>query len=273
MSSRERERRALFASALAALDRELDWELLGASYCREGGREFFPPEQRAAILDAGLRFAGDVGEALETLLPPSGPGASLYLGAAVAELAPILYETLVAGRRLDWHNVPGTEADELDRALARVEEELGTALPRPRTEGSPADAAPYDHVWCASVLTDPDAFPALHDELYERRGGPLAVGGGDLRRERAAAEQLVGKLVDSAAPVALVSTTDEELSFFERAAERRGSVLEVPERGRLSGIVGDVVRVCRLRPGGPADGTRATPGRSAPDRATRRSRT
>ena len=40
----------------------------------------------------------------------------------------------------------------------------------------------------------------------------------------------------------------EELGFFEAAARGCGATLEVPDRARLSGVVGDPVRTCRVLP-------------------------
>jgi hypothetical protein len=234
-------RTAAFGATLATLHAELDWDLLGALYCHEGGEHFFPPEQREAILDAGLHFASDLGELL-------GPGRSIYVGAALAELAPLLFEHLVLAREVVLKTLPGREADELDRALALAEARVGERLPRfDRAPLGPAPAGSVDHVWCVSVLTDPDAFPTLHDALYERRHTPLAVGGGDRKRERARAEGLCGQLVAALRPGrALVTTSDEERPLFERALAAAGRVLEVPQKARLSGIVGDAVRHCRV---------------------------
>lgn len=235
-----------FGAALAAVHSTLDWMRLGHLYCHEGGEDFFPPGQREAIQDAGLELAGDLGGALD-LLPTDGPRQSLYFGAALAELAPILFEHLVARRDVRWHNLPGPETDELNRVLALVETTLDLPLPRVSTDQDPA-RVPIDHLWCVSVLTDPETFPALHDELYERRGTELAVGAGDPARERARAEGIVDELVGTLAPHAVLSTSDEELPFFTQACAARGLELEVPDRGVTSPIVGDVVRTCRVQP-------------------------
>ena len=92
-----------------------------------------------------------------------------------------------------------------------------------------------------SVLTDPDAFPALHDELYGRRGGPEAVGGGHPKAERRAARELVDRCLDAAAPEALLTTSAEELPVWAPAVDERGGRLDVARKGRLSGLVGDVL--------------------------------
>lgn len=244
----------LFAAALFELDDELDWDALGELYCHDGGEHFFPPEQREAIRDAGLRFAGAVGDALSARKqkrPGSdkkGPGRSLYLGAALAELPPILMESILLDRNVRIHNLPGPEVDELNRALKVVGERIDRSLPRFRTDRFDAGACSrVDHVWFTSVLTDPDAFPTLHDELYGRRKTELAVGGGNRKLERQRALELVAAVLDCIAFPCLLTTTDEELDFFIEECHSRKLLVDVPDSARLSPIVGDAVRHCRVR--------------------------
>lgn len=228
------------AAAWAELEAELDWERLGACYCEGDARDFFDDARRAQVLDTGLQLADDVA----ARLPSGGPGRSLYVGAAVAELAPLLVERLVLGRELRWHMLPGPELDELARALARVGEALGLDLPLPDPRPLESIApVPCDHLWLVSVLTDPDAFPALHDELYERAGTPQATARGDLAAERARADSLIDALLAYAAPVTLLTTTEEE---FPLLLPRLAGELEI-ETGRLTALVGDRLVSARLQ--------------------------
>jgi hypothetical protein len=224
------------ATTLAALDQELDWRVLGDFYCHEGGEHFFPREQRDAIRDCGLAIAGDLGEHL------APAGTSLYVGAALAELAPILFEALVLDRRVHWVQLAGEETEELGRALGQVDPDL----PRPAAEPMWPDG-PVDHLWVVSVLTDPEAFPALHDELYGRAGQDLATGQGDLEDDHRRAEALVTAALDRVVPPATLSTTDEEAPLFQTACRERGWRCTYAAQGRLSGIVGDVVRHAQLK--------------------------
>src|SRR5436190_21127374 len=101
-----------FGAAVAALDAEIDWVKLGRAYCDGDARDFFDEALRTHILETGLQLADDVAGALV-----GGPARqSLYLGAAVAEIVPILAERLVLGRDVVWLNLPGDETDELVRA-------------------------------------------------------------------------------------------------------------------------------------------------------------
>ena len=237
----------LFARALERVESAVDWPALGRLYCHEGGESFFGAAELAAVRDAGLALTSDLGLALEELeLAGDGTGQSLYVGAAVAELCPMLFETLVLGRGVLATNLPGPEADALNGALATASSELGCRLPRIDT--GPLDArvgrggGGFSHVWMTSVLTDPEAFPALHDRLYGR-GSP---GPEEEAPERARALALIETLLDAADRPAVLVTTDEELELLGPACLARGDGLRVPDVARLSAIVGDPVRFCRL---------------------------
>lgn len=228
------------AAALGELEAELDWPGLGAAYCEGDARGFFDAERRARLLDVGLALADEVA----ARLPARGPRRSLYVGAAVAELAPLLVEHLVLGRELRWHLLPGPELDELSRALARVGERLGLDLPRP--DPCPLESVapqPCDHLWLVSVLTDPDAFPALHDALYDRAGTPRATGRGDPSAESARADALVDALLAHAAPDALLTTTTDEWPLVRGRLGRECALA----RGPITALVADRIAFADLR--------------------------
>lgn len=231
-----------FARIIAALDQTLDWPKLGTLYCSEGGEDFFCEEQRDALVEAGMEFAHELGERLG---PTDGKGASLYVGAAVFELLPALFESLVLNRSVTLVNLAQAETSELNRGLRAVAEQTGLDLPVIVTDPLTTLASEsFDHIWMTSVLTDPEAFPALHDYCYEREGSELATGMGDFEAEREAAARLVSETLALAAPAFWLTTTDEELPLFAEECEARALGITVPETGRLSGIVGDPVRHC-----------------------------
>ena len=233
-----------FGSTLAALDGEIDWDTVAAVYCDGDANGFFDEERRGAVLDAGLKLTSDIGEAL------APGGRSLYIGAAVAELAPMLFEVIVLGRKVVWVTLKSKETEELARALAAVGKVTGETLPSPQTKRwRGREVGPCDHVWMTSVLTDPVAFPALHDALYGRWGTPEAVGGGHPKAERRQARELVDEALAACSKDALITTTDEEIAIWQAAIGDLGGDLEVARTGRTSGLVGDVIRLCRLRAG------------------------
>lgn len=231
-----------FGAAVAELDGELNWELLGRAACEGDGSDFYDSALREAILDTGLHLAQDLGQVLD----PAG-GRSLYLGAEVAEFPVIFAEHLVLGRRVEWLNLDCAQTAELARAIGVVEARLGITLVRPRAEGLDSiEPGSCNHLWLVSVLTDPDHFPALHDELYERRQGPLATGRGSLEDDRLRARALVSSLLERAGHGCVLTTTDEELGFVEPLLKQRGLAFELVYKSRLSAVVGDQVRMGRL---------------------------
>ena len=118
---------------------------------------------------------------------------------------------------------------------------------RPATHGLMCvPDASCDHLWLASVLTDPEAFPSLHDRLYERAGSALATGRGDTNDDLARAEQLVREWLAKAVQPALLSTTDEELELIVPIARTMNLQLQVPTTGTLSAVVGDTLRHVRV---------------------------
>lgn len=238
-----------FGAAVAAAELALPWSALGAVYCEGDASGFFDEDRIATMRDTALSFASDLADLYER---PSGlerrPRRTLFLGAATAELWIVLFERIVLGRKVAWVNLPGPEATALDAALAAAEPHAGTELPRLRTgHWNKDEIGPTDHLWLCSVLTDPDRFPALHDELYERTGTPESVGGGRPRREREAARELVLRAFSCLEREALVSTTDDELPVLRALAMELGANLGVPGDGRTSAVVGDVVRHCVWR--------------------------
>lgn len=239
-----------FGACLAGVQITLDWVSLGQAHCEGDGSDFFAPGDQLALGDAALHFASDLPDAWSN---PSTPGRSLYLGVSLFELWPGLFEHLVLGRVQRWISLDGPVTRELNRTLGVVENELSIELPRIEAQGleAPLDP-PVDHGWMVSVINDPEAFPALHDELYAR--GPKGAarvpptGRGDLDADRVRALELTTHLLGSLTDDAYLTTTDEERPVVEQAARTLGRRLVFEPRARLSPIVGDPVRRARFVP-------------------------
>ena len=108
----------------------------------------------------------------------SSPGAGASTWArAWRSWHPSLLEAVGLGRRVTVHGLAGAELEQLERAMQVAREATGATVPR-ITDAPirPGETGRVDHLWIVSVLTDPVAFPALHDRLYGRQGGPEAVG-------------------------------------------------------------------------------------------------
>ncbi|MDG1491221.1 MAG: hypothetical protein P8R43_04975, partial [Planctomycetota bacterium] len=58
---------------------------------------------------------------------------------------------------------------------------------------------------------------------------------------------LVDEAMIASGEGAVISTSEEELQVWEAVAEDFGLTLEVAPTGRMSGVVGDVIRRGRLR--------------------------
>jgi hypothetical protein len=232
---------AQFAAALDAAEGAIDWQALESVYCSGDGKGFFSPEAIDAARNAGLLFAGDLGQHL------SPNGRSLYVGAGVAELAPLVFEATMLNRKVTVHGLDGIELNLLKAAMASVAEVTGGLAPRVTTAPMrPAETGQVDHLWFVSVLTDPDAFPAMHNKLYGRQGGPLQVAGGHPKAERIRVETLVRLALGGLAPKAILTTSDEELPVFEAIGSSMGFTFVNPTVSRLTGIVGDPVRHHRI---------------------------
>ncbi len=229
-----------FGAIYAALEAELDWELLASTYCEGESSGFFDSALRERMLDTGLWIADQLANRLDR----AGPRRSLYLGAAVAELAPILVEHLLLRREVIWLNLDGVETRELQRAIDAVAARERCSLPRPSSaQLESVERASCDHLWMVSVLSDPDHFPALHDELYARAGSKLATGRGVLAQDRARAELLSCCFLERAASECTLSTSEEELEFLQPLLQDLRLRVELSEPSRLSAIVGDRVRI------------------------------
>jgi hypothetical protein len=230
-----------FAAALDAAEQSVDWKNLESVYCSDDGAGFFSEEAIDAARTSGLLFASDLGEIL------THKGRSMYVGAGVAELAPLVFEATMLSRRVTIHGLPGFELEQLKRAMQAVSEVAQVDTIRvTSTPIRPAETGEVDHLWFVSVLTDPEAFPALHNRLYDRQGGPLQVAGGHPKAERARAETLVRLALGSLTPKAILTTSDEELPIFEAIGADMGLRIVSPVVSRLTGIVGDPVRHHRV---------------------------
>src|SRR5437879_12966125 len=89
----------------------LDYAALGSIYCDEGGDAFWQ-ERRGPCQELGIKLAA----VLRDSLRPGGR--SLYVGAGVAELPPLVMETVELLRTVAAYNLRADEAAVLDRACA-----------------------------------------------------------------------------------------------------------------------------------------------------------
>lgn len=213
------------------LDR-LDWKALGEVYFHWGGEEFWE-EKRPAL----IRLGGDLGKRLLRDLPRDG--ASLWVGAGVAELPAMLGEVLLHGREVTATNLRARECEVLNAVLA--EEAPDVALrylaEDARTAGKPRA---FDHIGCISVFTDPETWPVLSEVAYGRLA-PVQIDVEQFVAERERARELAAGLFPRLRRPGLITTSAEEVAWFLEQADAVGAVIDASEDLVETAVVGDPV--------------------------------
>lgn len=217
----------------------LDPAAIGAIYCDEGGVDWF--EHTAPLVRShGARWA----EALSSRLSPGG--ASLYVGAGLAELPAMLHERRALQRRVRACTLRGAEADLLNQALSRAgvgAEELCFT----HEDGLAAAQHPesFDHLALVSVLDDPEEYPQLSAVTYGRIH-PEAL---DLERfaeERERVRGLVAGLLPRLELPGILTTTVEEVAWVLAEASRLQLRARADDELVETAVVGDAVGFLRL---------------------------
>ena len=218
-------------AAKEILDR-LDWAALGDIYFHEDGENELR-ERRKAIVACGMALG-------ELLLPQlRRGGASLWVGAGLAELPVLLAESMRGDRQVVAVNLRGEECDLLNAAIA-------AAVPEAKLRYQAVDArhaAPgvtFDHLACISLFTDPETWPLLSDVAYGRVA-PVQIDVEQFVAEREQARELAAALFRRFARPGLVTTTAEEVSWFLEQAAAVGAAVEASEELVEAAIVGDPI--------------------------------
>ncbi|TLY33728.1 MAG: hypothetical protein E6K57_03090, partial [Nitrospirae bacterium] len=183
----------------------LDYAALGSIYCDEGGDAFWQ-ERRGPCKELGIKLAA----VLRDRLRPGGR--SLYVGAGVAELPPLVMETAELHRTVVAYNLRADEAVVLNRACATLPFEFQAKDAR-EAEG------PFDHLWIVSVLNDPECFPEL-GALSSGRANPVTFDPTAFTVERQAVLALAAGCLEKVAHPALVTTSVEEIPWITDWCER-----------------------------------------------------
>lgn len=229
-------------SSVAALHRRIaaacDWQALGEIYFHWGGEQFWA-EKAPQV--------GELGERLARALLPKvrAAGASLWVGAGVAELPVLLAEVMLRGRDVVATNLREREVAVLNAALDKVAPEL----PLRYVAGDAAEVAAgrsFDHLGCISVFTDPETWPVLSDVAYGRVP-PVQVDVERFVAEREQARALAHKLFARLARPGLVTTSAEEVAWFLECAAAVGTDYEADEELVDTAVVGDPVGFVSFR--------------------------
>jgi hypothetical protein len=204
----------------------LNYGALGPVYCYEGGDEFWRAKRRLCN-----RLGSRVAVVLRRKLRRGGR--SLYVGAGVAELPPLIMETMELGRTVEPYNLRRAEVAALNRACHSI----------PLTFHA-ADAAGtrgrFDHLWIASVLNDPERFPHLSHLSYGR-GNPLTLDPLKFDTERRIVRALVARCMGKLARPGIVTTTTEEVIWIAEWCHRHRVPYRVGKRYYPTALVGDPI--------------------------------
>jgi len=215
----------------------LDYDALGEVYCDEGGVAFWE-DRRPAVVELGLAWAAELAPRL------AAGGRSLYVGAGVAELPALLMEACDLQRACDAVNLRARECEALDAAMRA--HGLDARVRFAAQDAGEARGSGYDHLSAVSVLSDPETFPWLSGFGYGRVA-PVDLDVDAFARERSRAQELVAHLFAALAPRALITTTDEEESWWLHRAAQLGVPVQNDATDLETALVGD--HLCFLRIG------------------------
>ncbi len=210
--------------AIREIFARLDYARLGPIYCDEGGDEFWKAK-RGLCQRLGTRVAN----ALLSRLTPGG--ASLYVGAGVAELPALAMETMELGRRVAAYNLRRQEVQLLNRACAKypirvLHQDAGSVKGR------------VDHLWLVSVLNDPERFPELSVLSYGQ-ANPVTFDARKFIPQQRTVAMLVNRCLARLTVPGLVTTTVEEAVWVAEWCHRRGIPYRIEEQTFASPTVGD----------------------------------
>jgi len=216
---------------IAKVFNHLDYRTLGLVYCHEGGDEFWharkKPSQRL-----GIRVA----EVLMCKLRPGGR--SLYVGAGVVELPPLLAEALDGHRHVEPYNLRRSEVATLNRVCR--------SLPV-KFRGCDASSAQgtFDHLWIVSVLNDPERFPHLAPLSYGR-ADPVTFDPVRFAKERRIVQSLVNRCMRKLSLPGLVTTSTEEVVWIAEWCHRHRIPYCVERKQYATALVGDPICFIRI---------------------------
>ncbi|MCW5797633.1 MAG: hypothetical protein KIT40_03970 [Nitrospira sp.] len=217
--------------AIKAIFSRLDYAQLGPIYCDEGGDEFW-----AAKRGLCQRLGTKVATVLKGRLKPGGT--SLYVGAGVAEIPPLVMEALELDRRVVACNLRRQEVLVLNRACGELpirfqHLDAGSVTQR------------VDHLWLVSVLNDPERFPELSVLSYGR-ANPVTFNAKKFVTQQRIVARLVDRCLSRLTVPGLVTTTVEEAVWVAEWCHRRDIPYRLDERTYASPTVGDPICLIQI---------------------------
>ncbi|MGA6827683.1 hypothetical protein ACO9S2_08715 [Nitrospira sp. NS4] len=212
----------------------LDYTTLGRVYCYEGGDEFWRAKRGPC-----QRLGAQIAQALCQRLAPQGR--SLYVGAGVAELPPLLAEALELGRTVEPYNLRRTEVAALNRACR--------SLPvRFHSQDAAKAQGRFDHLWMVSVLNDPERFPNLAPLSYGT-ADPVSFDPRRFEQQRRIVRSIVDRCLPKLSLPGLMTTSTEEVVWIADWCHRKKIPYRVERRQYPTALVGDPICFVKIGTG------------------------
>lgn len=210
----------------------LDYKGLGPIYCDEGGDEFWNDRREPC-----QKLGSAIARALKARLPPHGR--SLYVGAGVPEIPPLLMEHLELNRTVCPYNLRRGEVDILNRAGKKS----GVSFSCNSAESA---TGIFDHLWIVSVLNDPEEFPTLSVLFSYGRADPLTFDTTAFSIERETGIRLFANCMAKLTRPGWLTTSVEELPWVEHWCEVHHRSYHLEEPMYPTALVGDPVCFIRI---------------------------
>jgi hypothetical protein len=211
---------------IADIFKQLDYKRLESVYCYEGGDEFWRRKREPC-----RRLGTKVAEVLLQKLPPGGR--SLYVGAGVTELPPVLAEVLELQRQVEPYNLRRSEVAILNRACQSL-------AVRFRALDASSATNFFDHLWIVSVLNDPERFPHLSPLSYGR-ADPVTFDPAQFQKERRTVQCIVDHCMPKLDVPGLVTTSTEEVVWIADWCHRHKVPYRVERKQYPTALVGDPI--------------------------------
>ena len=218
----------------AAIERvfaQLDYSTLGPVYCYEGGDEFWRA-RRKSCQRIGIKLA----VALMCKLRPGGR--SLYVGAGVAELPPLVAEALDGHRHVEPCNLRRSEVATLNRVCRSLPVKF-------RARDASSARGRFDHLWMVSVLNDPERFPHL-SRLSYGEANPVTFNPAGFQKERRVVQHIVNRCMSKLRLPGLVTTSTEEVVWIAEWCHRHEIPYRVERKQYPTALVGDPICFIRI---------------------------
>ncbi len=219
------------SAAITKLFARLDYKTLGPVYCYEGGDAFWQAKRQPCE-----RLGKRIARALADHLAPHGR--SLYVGAGVAELPPLLMEALDLQREVEPYNLRRTEVAAINRACRSLPVRFQ------RLDAATA-TGPFDHLWIVSVLNDPERFPDLSPLSYGN-ANPVTFDPKKFEQQRRTVRAIVDRVMPKLRLPGLVTTSTEEVVWIADWCHRKSIPYRVEREQFPTALVGDPVCFMRI---------------------------